>query len=1141
MNKLRVKKFAIDARKKLIASVTEKAKMEMTLDQSRCEYRRKLAEQIGKVGLEAVAEEVACTWFSRICAVRFLEVNGYLPSGVRVLSSEQEGKSEPDIVTAAPEIDPGFTEQEKKEIIRHKAAGDTDWLFRRLFIRQCDQLSEILPELFGKTEGYAEILFDVSYTDKDDVVQMLTGENGVPEADFDVKAGGQVEIIGWLYQYYNEERKKEIVSIYNGTVKKEDLPVATQMFTPDWVVRYMVDNSLGRYWIERNPDSKLREKLEFFVAPKNGEIRYVDEKTEPAELTFIDPCMGSGHILVYAFDVLMEIYRECGYSDGDAALSIVKNNLFGLDIDRRACRLACFAIMMKARSYHEGALAQGVFHNLCEIQESNDMSFSACEAAAFDERQKETGKYLIDVFRDAKETGSLIRVESRDYGSFAEELLNLAPHGQQDSVRNYLQLARQAAILSRKYCVAATNPPYLGKMEGELKKFVAEQYKEYSGDLFAAFMYRNFQFCAEGGYSAFMTPFVWMYIKTYEKIRTYIIEHKSIMTLVQMEYSAFEEATVPVCSFVLKNGRAAEKSLCIRLSDFRGGMEVQKQKVLEAIRDAGCKYFYEAEQNTFSKIPGSPVAYWAGGGISRVFERSMPLASVASPRQGLITGDVSRFVRKWYECFTENMNLSAPAGGQGREGKWFPYCNGGEYRKWYGNNEDVVNWYQDGVEVKNFTDHKGRQKSRPQNRQFYFHEGATWSAISSSFFSVRYFPDGFLFSNAGMAIYADRKRLKYLTGFLNSKLSRLYLGIFNESLNYNQGDIAKLPIIIEKEDRIVKLTDQMIRLSKEDWDFFETSWDFRKHPLICCDTVEEAYKTWKKQCNQRFEKIRKKEEELNRIFIEIYGLQNELTPEVEDQDITVRKADLQRDIRSLVSYAVGCMFGRYSLDVDGVAYAGGGWDSAKYISYIPDADNIILITDEEHCPDDMVCRFCEWVKAVYGEDTLEENLDFIARALGNRGRTSRAVIRNYFLRDFMKDHIKIYRKRPIYWLFDSGKANGFKALIYMHRYDPDTVGTVRTKYLYKVRKAIEQAMERAEYLSANGSGGQKAKAARQLAKYEKQLAEIRIYDRAMAHAAAQRTVIDPDDGVKVNYAKFQGVEAVQEGEEVVRVDLLAKV
>lgn len=526
MNKNAIKKFAIEARKKLIASVSDRAGMlgitpegcsepvskgadfeiyktiagtEITLSKSQCEQRRKLKEQVESRGFEAVVEEVAYTWFNRICAIRFMEVNDYLPTRVRVLSSEKEGKNEPDIVTQAPEVDLDFTEKEREYILDCKMNNKLDELFKMLFIKQCNKLHKVLPELFEATNDYTELLFNISFTDKEGIVQMLVGkESGIPEEDFDIQRSGQVEIIGWLYQYYNEEKKNEVINIYKGTVKKEDIPAATQLFTTDWVVRYMVDNSLGRYWVERNPESKLRDKLEFFVMPKSGDIEYVNEKIDPTELTFLDPCMGSGHILVYAFDVLMEIYRECGYSDRDAALNIVQNNLFGLDIDDRAYQLAYFAVMMKARSYNRRALSQGIWHNLCAIQESNGIERFTCEDLTTDKEKNQVGEYLVRQFRDAKEIGSLVSIEKKDYKSFAEYLLNIEAQGQIDFTQSgwlqtvqplVLRLTKQAEILSEKYCVVATNPPYLGKMQGQLKKFVVDNYKDYSGDLFAAFMY----------------------------------------------------------------------------------------------------------------------------------------------------------------------------------------------------------------------------------------------------------------------------------------------------------------------------------------------------------------------------------------------------------------------------------------------------------------------------------------------------------------------------------------------------------------------------------------------------------------------------------------------------------------------------
>ena len=1093
---------------------------------------------------ENVIEEVAYTWFNRLIAIRFMEVNDYLPSGVCVLSSENKAKKEPDLVTTPFDTDLEFTSYEQDRIIQLKDDNKLDELFRMLFIKQCNKLHDILPELFEKTDDYSELLLTISFTDPEGIIHHLI--NDIEDVDFrindemytddgKIKADGQVEIIGWLYQYYISKKHDEIVNIYKGTVKKADIPAATQLFTTDWVVRYMVDNSLGRYWIERNPQSKLAEKLEFFVTPKNGEIQYVDEKISPTDLTFFAPCMGSGHILVYAFDVLMEIYREVGYSDRDAAVSIVENNLFGMDIDKRAYQLAYFAVMMKARSYNRRALTKGIYNNLAVVEESNSVDKFICNGLTTDSEQNKIGEYLVEAYKDAQEIGTLQTIEKKDYNGCVTYLNNIDNSAGQidlfstawlnDTLPQMVQLAKQAEIMSNKYAVVCTNPPYMNKLEGQLKKFVVDNYKAYSGDLFSVFIYRNFDYCKIDGYSAFMTPFVWLFIKTYEALRKYIIDTKAITTLVQMEYSAFEEATVPICSFVLKNGRATEKALCFRLSDFKGGMEVQKQKVLEAIENKKCGYFYEAGQNDFRRIPGSPLAYWATEAITEVFQNSKLLTEIANPRQGLITGDVNRFVRKWYECSLTNLNLSAKISDPQRIGKWFPYCNGGAYRKWYGNNDDVVNWLNDGVEVKGFVDDKGKQRSRPQNQQYYYREGGTWSAISSSSFSVRYFPEGFLFSNAGMAIYAEHNQLLYLIGFLNSKLSQTYLGLFNEGLNYNQGDIAKLPIVkSEIEDKVCKKVMETVEISKAEWDSFETSWDFQKHPLIsyAVDKVSTSFEMWSKECAERFNQLKANEEELNRIFIDIYRLQDELTPEVEDKDVTVRQADLQRDIKSLISYAVGCMFGRYSLDEDGLAYAGGEWNDSKYDTFIPDEDNCIPITDEEYFEDDIVGLFCAWLKKVYGEDTLEENLDFIANALGNKGKTSREIIRNYFLTDFIKDHIKTYQKRPIYWLFDSGKQNGFKALVYMHRWNADTIGNVRVEYLHRIQRVYEKEITRMQEIIDNSHDNKEiSNATKRKEKLQKQIKETKDYDAKIAHLALSRIDIDLDGGVKVNYEKVQ--------------------
>lgn len=1239
MNKTAIKNFAVWARRKLIADITYKAGLiginengiAEPLSQSTKDMQffdigtKNYAEVSGneiaqrnalvaaikskerdtdyKTAFQNVVEEVAYTWFNRLVAVRFMEVNDYLPSRVRVLSSENSAKLESDFVTTPFDTDLEFTPYEQDRVLQLKDKNKLDELFRMLFIKQCNKLNEILPELFEKTADYSELLLTISFTDKDGVVYHLTHD--ISEDDFNVSKEGQVEIIGWMYQYYISEKHDEIINIYKGTIKKDDIPAATQLFTTDWVVRYMVDNSLGRYWIERNPESKLAEKLEYFVTPKNSEINYINEKVQPQDLTFFDPCMGSGHILVYAFDVLMEIYRECGYSDRDAALNIVQNNLFGMDIDKRAYQLAYFAVMMKARSYNRRALTQGAFNNLAVIEESNSLSKFTYEGMTKDKEQNKIGEYLVDAFKHAREIGSLQTIEKKDYKAFAEYLLNIQNDCDQMDIFSsswamttlplMLQLTKQAYILSNKYAVVCTNPPYMNKLESHLKDFVVTNYKAYSGDLFSVFMYRNFGFCKQNGYSAFMTPFVWMFIKTYEALRNYIIDTKAITTLVQMEYSAFEEATVPICSFVLKNGSPTEPAYCFRLSDFKGGMEVQKQKVLEAQANKECGYFYESAQDNFSKIPGSPIAYWVSEQAFNCFDNEL-VQNYISPRIGLVTGDTDRFLRLWFEVDEKQIKYSCSSNEESIECgfKWYPYQKGGAYRKWYGNNEYIINWYNDGWECKNDNYSGNRVKSHNYNGEYAFKQAITWTKISSGSFACRFVPKGYMFDDAGPICSVAPQNVELFLGLLNSKVTAYYLSILSPTMNFLPGHINAIPVFynqIKDDVRCYNYANELITLSKSDWDAFETSWDFATHPFIkwskelwdatgigatmmsyygshpkvSCP-LELCYMLWQGECNERFNTLKSNEEELNRIFIDIYGLQDELTPEVADKDVTVRKADLQRDIKSLISYAVGCMFGRYSLDVDGLAYAGGvfsvkseEWSveckapyveidgklynsstlqtpNSKLNKFCPDEDNCIPITDEEYFKDDIVGRFTEFVRVVYGADTLEENLDFIAKALGNKGNTSREIIRNYFLNDFIKDHIKIYQKRPIYWMFDSGKQNGFKALVYMHRWNADTTGNVRVEYLHKVQKVYESEIIRMQDTIENSTNGRDVAAAeKRKEKLTKQLKEAKDYDAKIAHLALSRIDIDLDDGVKVNYEK------VQTGQDGKKIEILTKI
>ena len=855
MNKSKIQKFAVDGHKLLYKQIAQRAyqygieegnvgKADATEVRGRIlsplekSQRAALIAEINANGYPQTIERVTYIWFNRIVALRFMEVNNYLPSHIRVFS-DASGAFKPEILNDVLHLE--MEGLDKAQIAEYIENNNTEELYRYLLLTQCAELKAALPDIFvfgARDRDYTELLFPNNSLSGDSFIAKMLSETDEKEDWQDA-----VQIIGWLYQYYNDERKNEVININKGSIKKEDIPAATQLFTTDWVVRYMVDNSLGRYWIERHPESKLAEKLEFFVTPKNGEIKHIDEFVKPEDIKFLDPCMGSGHILVYAFDVLMEIYKESGYTERDAAAMIVQNNLFGLDIDDRASQLAYFAVMMKARSYDRRFLSRGIEPNVLAIKESNNMGTAVRAGLTTDALMNTISQYLVDTFRDAKELGSIITAEPKDYDGYIAYLDGCDGQGQltmedadwlQNTRPMLKALARQAKVLAAKYPVVCTNPPYLNKIEGRLKTFVTENYKDYSGDLFSVFTYRNLMFCKQDGYCGYMTPFVWMFIKTYEKLREFIIRNKSITTLVQMEYSAFEEATVPICSFVLKNGKATENGLYFKLSDFRGGMEVQREKILAAINNHNCAYFYETGSSIFSKIPGNPISFWSSERMAETFAESHPLAHIANPRQGLITGDVNRFVRKWYECSRENSNLNDTVTENVHIGKWFPYCNGGSFRKWYGNNEDVVNWENDGYEVCHFCDDKGKQRSRPQNQQFYYLEGGTWSAISSGAFSIRFFPAGFLFSNAGMALYTSHENLLYIVGLLNSALSQKYLGIFNEGLNYNQGDIAKIPVIQNAtgESAAQKEVSELVSLSKKDWDSYETSWDFKRNPLV---------------------------------------------------------------------------------------------------------------------------------------------------------------------------------------------------------------------------------------------------------------------------------------------------------------------
>ena len=1105
--------------------------------------RKEIIKDIKSKGFNNFVEEVAYTWFNRIIAIRYMEVNSYLPTKTRVLSSETEGKIEPDILTDALDIDLDYTQEEKELIFKLKDENKLDELFRFLFIKQSNKLNEILPGLFKTTNDSLELLLNISFTSEESVVRQLI--DTIPEEDFTK----QVEIIGWLYQYYISEKKNQVININKSNIKKEDIPAATQLFTTDWVVKYMVDNSLGRYWIERNPNSSLKKHLEYYFGEaqqdeetqrKLDEIRSKNISVE--ELTFFDPCMGSGHILVYAFDVFFEIYKELGYLERDIPELILKNNIFGLDIDDRAYQLAYFAVLMKARKYDRKILQKGIVPNVYAIQESGNITDSIIEfIQKHDEKIVNDVIYLKEIFASGKEFGSLIQVKNIDFNNLRTSLSEIIDNSKSTltdiNITNIISndlmaLINQAELLSKQYSAVVTNPPYMNKFEKNLKDFAKKYYKDYSKDLFSMFIYRNFDFCKKYGYNALMTPFVWMFIKNYENLRKFIINNKSISSLVQLEYSAFSEATVPICTFVLSNFDENYAGTYLKLSEFTGGMDVQKEKVLQIINGdeiLNDKNKFIIKQSNFSNIPSNPIAYWIDNSIINVFENSDSLGSLVPVKKGMDTGNNNKFLRFWFEVSKNRLNPF------NNHEKWVPYDKGGNYRKWYGNNDYVVNWENDGYELKN-------SKANLRSKQLYFRKSITWNALSSSKTCFRYSEFESIFDSAGSSLFPN-ENLNYYLGLLNSKQTQLFLDIINPTLNYGAGSMANVPVIFDesKFNTINLIVKNNIQISKNDWDDYESSWNFKKHPFIKFeeDKMENIFQTWVKYKNKQFTLLKNNEIELNTIFSEIYSMN--INCDVDDKYISLNLPDLKSDIKSFISYAVGCMFGRYSLDDEGLQFAGGQFDITNYHKFIPDEDNIIPVLDSEYFEDDIVRIFVKFVKTCFGEDYLEENIDFIANSLVNNKKPSRDVIRDYLLKNFFSDHKKIYKKRPIYWQFSSGKENGFNCLVYMHRYEPSLVARIRTDYLHKTQKAIEQAIANCDnIINQSTSNTEIAKATKDKNKLQKQLKETQEYDDALAYIANQNIEINLDDGVKVNYNKFQNVEVSREGKKSKKINLLKK-
>lgn len=1180
MDKNAIKKYAVWARKELISRVAQKAQQygitetEMVdagadsvngrvLTAQEMQQRRALIAQINEKGYQQVMEEVAYTWFNRFSALRFMEVNGYLPSHVRVFTDENNA-FKPQILAEALHLE--LDKLDKDKVYALKETEQTEELYKYLLIVQCNALNSILPGMFQTIADYTELLLPDNLLREGSVIEQMISQ--IPEDNWQ----DAVQIIGWLYQYYNSEKKDDVFAALKKNVKitKENIPAATQLFTPDWIVRYMVENSLGRLWVEGHPDAKAQllptpEEQAAYTAgnrdPEDTKWHYYLEEAQqepqvqaqlseiskqyadltPEQIKVIDPCCGSGHILAYLFDVLMQIYENYGYTSRDAVTSILQNNLYGLDIDDRAAQLAYFAVMMKARRYDRRFFSHTTQPHVYAIEESNRIEKPDVEYFCNGKPElNDTMHTILTQLYDAKEYGSILTITPQDWDALYARFDEVADESSfhRESIRKkLLPLVRVAQMLAQKYDVVVTNPPYMGSsgMGVKLAEYVKKNSPDSKSDLFAVFIEVCSRMAKQNGYQAMITQHAWMFLSSFEKLREKMMLTETV-SMAHLGARAFEEIggeVVQTTSFVrVRTHIDNYKGVYCRL------IEPTTQQGKEEMFLAG-KNRYTANQDNFAKIPGSSVAYWLSRNSLVNFDKVF-LENFANSREGVTTGCNDQFLRLWYEVAFGNIGWNAKAANDtiNCNFKWYKQMKGGDFRRWYGNREYVIDWENNGDRIQHFADEKtGRIRSHNYNLDYNFHEMLTWTNISTGKFSLRYVEEGFVFDTTSSAMFLSHRNVFYVLALMNSCVAQNYLSVLCPTLKYQPGNVVKVPYIEKSKGDVEELSKKCVALSKDDWDSFETSWDFTRHPFIKAITkypnmmdigniyLAECYDIWAGECEERFEKLKANEEELNRIFIDIYGLQDELTPEVEDKDVTVRKADLGRDVRSFISYAVGCMFGRYSPTYDGLAYAGGTWDDGKYNIYKPDADGIIPICDDEYFEDDMMGRFVEFVRVVYGDGSLEDNLRFIANALGGKGQP-KEVIRNYFLNDFYADHCKIYQKRPIYWLFDSGKKNGFKCLIYLHRYQPDTIARIRTDYVHEQQARYRTAIEGLEkQVAAATSTSERVKLTKQLNKVQAQDTELHQYEEKVHALADQMIKIDLDDGVKHNYEIFKDVLA----------------
>ena len=1117
--------------------------------------RKRLEERIQQDGFEQVMEAIAYTWFNRFAAIRYMELHGYLDHGYRVLS-HPEGRPYPEILERAADIDLPNFDREKAVELKLDGSKDEE-LYRLLLKAQCNALHQAMPFLFERIVDETELLLPANLLHTGSLIHRMV-------ESIDESAWGQIEIIGWLYQFYISEKKDQVIG---NVVASEDIPAATQLFTPNWIMKYLVQNSLGAQWLATYPHSQLSGKMEYYIKPaeQTDEVKVqlaaiTPGTLNPEALTLIDPASGSGHILVEAYDLFKAIYLERGYRQRDVAQLILEKNLFGLDIDGRAAQLTGFALMMKGRADDRRLFERGVKLNVMPLLGSKGFDAERLAQSVKLATYGLTASDLTELkrlFEHASTFGSLIQVPE-GLAAKLPPLKQLSEATNQDlfvsdALTRLGLLVRQAEMLATQYDAVVANPPYMGSkgMNALVKKFAKDHFPDAKSDLFACFIKRGFTLAKDAGHNAMVTMQSWMFLSSFEKMRESMLREKTIKTMAHLGARAFGSISgevVQTTACVLQNrSPQGYKPVFFRLLD---GGEAEKSTALAN----GEQRFDTTAQDEFKKIPGSPVAYWVSSALVNSFLNGVLLRNVTDTRIGMATGNNDKYIRRWWEVSCESMRTACSTRAEAKESvaRWFPLAKGGDYRRWFGNITHLVNWENDGHELRTTPHPSGtRIWAHNFNLSRIFSEGITWSAVSSAYFGVRLLPQGCLFGSGGSSAFCGSYPPLVVLALLNSKLATTYMQVFSQTLNFEVGDVGKLPLqtdtIALRKDGILDTARRITDHTKEDWDAYERSWDFESLPILTVSsattpTLESSYTAWITQNHETIAEMKRLEDENNHLFIDAYGLQDELTPNVPIEEITLTVNPAYRyggnltdeeqwdrfrpdTMKELVSYAVGCMMGRYSLDTPGLIYAHSSntdFNPSRYTTFPADSDGIVPLTDFEWFDDDACHRLIEFISAAWDAGHLEDNLAFLADNLSPRNNeSSRGTLRRYLCDSFFKDHLQAYKKRPIYWLFSSGKQKAFQCLVYLHRYNEGTLARMRTEYVIPLQGMVASRIRQLdEDIAAVASTAHRKRLEKERAALVKQKPELLEFDEKLRHYADQRIGLGLDDGVKVNYGKF---------------------